>query len=76
MEYAKGDLYRRAVSDRLTARFLVRSNYDKNNIAEAYVYLGDLDDEITNAYITIMCQEKNPDSDMKSGIESLASEEG
>lgn len=50
-------------------------NYDKNNIAEAYVYLSDLDDEITNAYITIICQEKNPDSDMKSGIESLASEE-
>lgn len=50
-------------------------NYDKNSIAEAYVYLSDLDDEITNAYITIICQEKNPDSDMKSGIESLASEE-
>ena len=50
-------------------------NYDKKNIAEAYVFLSDLDGEITNAYITIICQEKNPNSEMQSGIISLASEE-
>jgi len=53
----------------------VLCNYDKKNIAEAYVFLSDLDGEITNAYITIICQEKNPDSEMQSGIKSLASEE-
>lgn len=53
----------------------VLRNYDKKNIAEAYVFLSDSDDEITNAYITIICQEKNPDSEMQSGIKSLASEE-
>lgn len=53
----------------------VLRNYDKNNIAEAHVFLSDLDDEITNAYITIICQEKNPNSEMQSGIKSLASEE-
>lgn len=53
----------------------VLCNYDKKNIAEAYVFLSDLDDEITNAYITIICQEKNPNSEMQSGIKSLASEE-
>lgn len=50
-------------------------NYDKKNIAEAYVFLSDLDGIITNAYITIICQEKNPDLKMQSGIKSLASEE-
>lgn len=50
-------------------------NYDKKNIAEAYVFLSDLDDEITNAYITVVCQEKNPNSEMQSGIKSLVSEE-
>ena len=50
-------------------------NYDKKNIAKADVYLSDLDDEITDAYITIICQEKNPNSEMQSGIKSLASEE-
>lgn len=53
----------------------VLRNYDKENIAEAYAFLSDLDGEITNAYITIICQEKNPDSEMQSGIKSLASEE-
>lgn len=50
-------------------------NYDKKNIAKAYIYLSDLDGEITDAYITIICQEKNPNSEMQSGIRSLASEE-
>ncbi len=50
-------------------------NYDEKNIAEAYVFLSDLDGEITNAYITIICQEKNPNSEMMNGIKSLASEE-
>ena len=49
-------------------------DYDKKNISKADVYLSDLDGEITNAYITIICQEKNPDSEMQSGIKSLASE--
>lgn len=35
----------------------------------------DLDSEITNAYITIIFQEKNPTSEMQSRIKSLASEE-
>lgn len=50
-------------------------NYDKMNIVEVYAFLSDLDDEITNAYITVVCQEKNPNSEMQSGIKSLASEE-
>ncbi|MDE6389456.1 MAG: M56 family metallopeptidase [Lachnospiraceae bacterium] len=50
-------------------------NYDEKNIAEAYVFLSDLDDEITKAYLTIICQEKNPSSEMQSGIKSLVSEE-
>lgn len=50
-------------------------NYDESNIAEAYVFLSDLDGEIKNAYITIICQGKNPDSGMQNGIKSLASEE-
>lgn len=50
-------------------------NYDKKNIAKADVYLSDSDGEITDAYITIICQEKNPNSEMQSGIKSLASEE-
>lgn len=35
---------------------------------EAYVFLSDLDDEITKAYIMIICQEKNPNSELQSGI--------
>ena len=50
-------------------------DYDKKNIAKADVYLSDLDDEITDAYITIICQEKDPNSEMQNGIKSLASEE-
>ena len=53
----------------------VLRNYDKENIVKTYVFLNYLDDEIVNAYITIICQEKNPDSEMQSGIKSLASEE-
>ena len=37
--------------------------------------LSDLDDEITKAYIMIICQEKNPNSELQSGIKWLASEE-
>lgn len=50
-------------------------DYDEKNIAEAYVFLSDSDGEITNAYITIICYEENPDSEMQSKIKSLASEE-
>lgn len=50
-------------------------NYDKKSIAEAYAFLSDSDGEITNAYITIICQGKKPDFEMQSGIKSLASEE-
>lgn len=50
-------------------------DYDKKNIAAAYVFLSDLDDEITNAYITIICQEKTPDSEMQNELKSLVSEE-
>ena len=50
-------------------------DYDKKNIVEAYVYLSDLDGEITNAYVYIVYQTKNPDSEMQSGIKSLVSEE-
>lgn len=39
------------------------------------MFLSDLDDEITKAYIMIICQEKNPNSELQSGIKSLASEE-
>ncbi len=53
----------------------VLRNFDKKNIVEANVFLSDLDGKITNAYINIICQEKNPDSEMQSGIKSLASEE-
>lgn len=49
-------------------------NYDKKNIAEAYVFLNDSDGEVTNAYITIICQEKNPSAKMQSDIKSLAFE--
>ena len=52
----------------------VLRNYDKKNIAEAYIFLSDLDDEITNAYITIICHEKNPSFEMQNEIKSLASE--
>lgn len=50
-------------------------DYDEKNIAEAYVFLSDLDGEITNAYITLICYEENPSSEMQSGIKSLISEE-
>ncbi len=50
-------------------------DYDQKNVVEAYVFLSDLDDEITKAYIMIICQEKNPNSELQSGIKSLASEE-
>lgn len=50
-------------------------NYDGENIAEAYVHLNNVDDEITYAYVVIICQEKDPDPDLQSGIKSLVSEE-
>lgn len=50
-------------------------NYDEMNIVKAYVFLNDSDGELINAYITIICQEKNPDSAMQSGVESFVSEE-
>lgn len=53
----------------------VLRNYDKKNIDEAYVFLSDLDGKITKAYLTIICQEKNPNAEMQSGIKSLVSEE-
>lgn len=53
----------------------VLHNYDKKNIAKVDVYLRDLDGEITDAYITVICQEKNPNSEMQNSIKSLASEE-
>ena len=39
------------------------------------MFLSDLDGEITNAYVYIVYQTKNPDSEMQSGIKSLVSEE-
>ncbi len=55
----------------------VLRSYDEENIAEAYVFLGDLDGEITEAYINIVIvsQEKNLTSDMQSELKSLAAEE-
>ncbi len=47
----------------------------KNKITEAYVFLSDSDDEITDAYITVIGKEEKPDSEMQRGIKSLASEE-
>ncbi|MDE6883237.1 MAG: hypothetical protein K2P48_09000 [Lachnospiraceae bacterium] len=47
----------------------------KNKITEAYVFLNDSDDEITDAYITVIGKEEKPDSEMQRGIKSLASEE-
>lgn len=46
-------------------------NYDEKNIVDAYVFLNDLDGGVTNAYITIICQEKNPNSEMIHGINLL-----
>lgn len=53
----------------------VLRNYDKNNISEAYVFLGDSDGEITNSSIMIICREKIPNIEMQSEIKSLVSEE-
>lgn len=50
-------------------------DYDKKNIAEAYVLLSDMDGEITDAHILIICQEQDPGSEMQSGIRTLAAEE-
>lgn len=50
-------------------------DYDKENIVDTYVLLGDLDGEITYANIFIICKEKNPDSEMQSGIKAFISEE-
>lgn len=48
--------------------------FEKNDIVDAYVYLGESGENITNATILVICQEKNPSPEMKSGILSLASE--
>ena len=50
-------------------------DYYKNKITEAYVFLSDSDDVITDAYITVVGKEEKPDSEMQRGIQSLASEE-
>ncbi len=47
----------------------------KNKITETYVFLSDSDDEITDAYITVIGKEEKPDSEIQGGIKSLASEE-
>lgn len=48
--------------------------FEKKNIVDAYVYLGESDETITNAAILIICQEKNPGSEMKNEIQTLVSE--
>lgn len=50
-------------------------DYYKNKITEAYVFLSDSDDVITDAYITVVGKEEKPDSEMQREIKSLASEE-
>ncbi len=53
----------------------VLRDYDEKNIEEAHVFLSDLDGEITDAHIMIICREKNPGSGMQSGVKSLAAKE-
>lgn len=48
--------------------------FEKKNIVDAHVYLGEPEEDITNATILIVCQEKNPSSEMKSEIRTLVSE--
>lgn len=49
-------------------------DFDKKNILLADVNLEESDENITNATILIICREKNPSSEMKSGIQALVSE--
>lgn len=49
--------------------------YEKQKIVDAYVYLGEEDETIANATALIICREKNPGSEMKSGIQTLVSEQ-
>lgn len=53
----------------------VLRNYDKENIAEAYVFFNETDGEITSAYITIVCPQKKLNLGMQRGIKALVSEE-
>lgn len=48
--------------------------FEKKDIVNAYVNLGHSGEIITNATILIICQEKNPSPEMKSGIQTLVSE--
>ncbi|MCM1057636.1 MAG: M56 family metallopeptidase [Firmicutes bacterium] len=50
-------------------------NYDKENILDVNVLFGDLDGEITSANIFIICRESELNSEIRSGIEALISEE-
>lgn len=49
-------------------------DYDNKNIIDAHVSLNDLNDEITNAYIFIICHEKTLSSKTLREIKSLVSE--
>lgn len=49
-------------------------NYDKKNIVETWIYLGDSDNEITNANILIVSHEEITNSAQKDEIMSLAAE--
>ena len=44
--------------------------FEKKNIVEAYVNLGESEESITNATRLIICQDKNPSPEMKSGIQA------
>lgn len=48
----------------------VLRNYDKKNIAETYVFLSDLDGEVTKSHIIIIYRVKIPDFEMQSEIKS------
>lgn len=50
-------------------------DYGKENIVLANVYLNYSDGKVAGAYIGIAGLEKNPDSEMLSGLKSLVSEE-
>lgn len=49
-------------------------NYDKKNIVETWIYLGDSDNEITNANILIVSHEEITNSALKDEIMSLVAE--
>lgn len=52
----------------------ILGNFDKENIVETWVFLGDSDNEITHANILIVGHEKIIDSSKKDALMSLASE--